>query len=284
MSKKQFNLVADPWINVIETKTDSLKTVSLIECFNNAHQYRQLAGDMRAQDLAIMRFLLAILHTVYSRFDMNGEPYEWVNIDSETFHVNTPVDEDDFDVEDLFQTWGNLYKSGKFSKIITQYLDKNQSRFNLFGDQAFYQVTEEEYDSFVPKKKYVATGTGTVAVKQLNRQISESGNTPAIFTPKSDTFKNRLSLSELTRWLITYQNFTGVTDKTKVQTEEKFSNPAGWVYRLNPVFAKGKSLFETLMLNLVLADEEHYQAQKPVWEYKSVTAYVEERKKRNSAR
>ena len=30
-----------------------------------------------------MRLLLAILHTVYSRFDATGEPYEWLTIDLE---------------------------------------------------------------------------------------------------------------------------------------------------------------------------------------------------------
>jgi CRISPR system Cascade subunit CasA len=43
--------------------------VSLLDVFKNAQNYRQLAGEMKAQDLSILRFLLAILTTVYSRVD-----------------------------------------------------------------------------------------------------------------------------------------------------------------------------------------------------------------------
>src|SRR5699024_8999282 len=93
-----------------------------------------------------------------------------------------------------------------------------------------------------------------------------------------------VALDELIRWVITYQNFTGVTDKTKVVTEEKFSNPAGWVYRLNPVFVKGQTRFETLLLNLVLVNQRRDDSaesilQRPVWEYESVPAYIAERNK-----
>ncbi|WP_279403659.1 type I-E CRISPR-associated protein Cse1/CasA [Secundilactobacillus kimchicus] len=59
--------------------------------------------------------------------------------------------------------------------------------------------------------------------------MSESANSPAIFAPKAGSFKNRLTLAEITRWLITYQNYTGVTDKTKIDTAEKFSTPSGWL-------------------------------------------------------
>lgn len=151
----------------------------------------------------------------------------------------------------------------------------------FFGGTPFYQVTADEYDQLVPAKKKIATGTGTVSVKQINRQVSESGNTPAIFSPKVAEFKDQITIPELVRWLISYQNFTGVTDKTKIEMEEKFSNPAGWLYRLNPVFAKGQTLFDTLMLNLVLVQtdgDQIYQNQKPVWEYDTVIKYVEERK------
>lgn len=99
--------------------------------------------------------------------------------------------------------------------------------------------------------------------------------------------KNKIALDELTRWLITYQNFTGVTDKTKIETDEKFSTPAGWLYKLNPVAAKGQSVFETLMLNLILFNQDtkdHYIQQKPVWEYDNINDYVTERKKNDLAR
>lgn len=286
MDNQTFNLTTDPWIKVIETQTNHERTVSLIELFQNAQNYRQLAGDMHSQDLAILRFLLAILTTVYSRYDASGDPYDWLDLD-EDLPQDSEVDEDGYEddgQDDLLGTWQQLHQAGQLSTIVTQYLTRYKDCFDFFGRRPFYQVTTTDYDRLVPEKKRVEEGKGQVSVKQMNRRVSESGNTPALFAPKAGEAKNTVALDELIRWVITYQNFTGVTDKTKVVTEEKFSNPAGWVYRLNPVFVKGQTLFETLLLNLVLVNQRRDDSaesilQRPVWEYESVPAYIAERKK-----
>ncbi|KRM44563.1 type I-E CRISPR-associated protein Cse1/CasA [Lentilactobacillus parafarraginis] len=283
MAEKQFNLTTDPWIKVISKESNQEQTVSLITLFENADKYRALGGEIRAQDLAILRFLLAILTTVYSRFDADDEPYEWLTIDQQTLRDVGGLNVDDKGKvkKALLHTWEQLYDSGKFTEIVTTYLKRYADRFDLFGEQPFYQVTENEYNQVVPKKKQISgeKGPGTVAVKQINRQVSESGNTPALFSPKSDDFKNDIQLDELVRWLVTYQNYTGVTDKTKIDMPDKFSTSSGWLYKLNPVFADGNDLFQTLMLNLILiGDDQPYALQRPVWE-ESIPAYVDQRKK-----
>lgn len=282
---KKFNLTTDPWIKIMTIETNQEKMVSLIDLFKNASHYRQLVGDMHSQDLALLRLLLAILTTVYSRVDANGELYSWLDgdLDSpETLEIDLDAFDDDDGKETLFATWGQLYQTGHFSSAVTDYLIAHAAEFEFFGDRPFYQASTEDYDALVPENRKVATGKGQVLVKQMNRRISESANTPDIFTPKSGEAKNEVPLDELVRWVITYQNFTGVTDKTKVVTEEKFSNSGGWIYRLNPVFAKGKTLFDTLMLNLVLVDTRKDDAEcalpRPVWEVKSVRDYVSQRK------
>jgi len=286
MDNKKFNLTTDPWIKVIEVETNQTRMVSLIELFENAQRYRQLAGEMHAQDLAILRLLLAILTTVYSRSDAGGDRYEWLKAGADASQ-SLVIDEDEADSSemqgDLLETWQQLYETGRFSQAVAQYLKQHADCFDFFGERPFYQVTAADYDALVPKNKQVSAGKGQVAIKQLNRQISESAHTPAIFSPKTGEAKDSLSLDELVRWLITYQNFTGVTDKTKIVTDEKFSNSAGWIYRINPVFVKGTTLFETLMLNLVLTNTREDSAvpalQKPVWEYATVRDYIDERKK-----
>lgn len=286
MDNKKFNLLTEPWLKVIDSQSNQEQTVSLIDLFENSQNYRQLAGEMRSQDLAILRLLLAILTTVYSQFDMIGDRYDWLENSHDTTRSELTIDQDIFDEDgqdELLRTWQDLYQAGKFSETVVRYLTTYQDRFDFFGERPFYQVTTEEYDALVPKNKSVVAGKGQVSVKQINRRISESANTPAIFSPKFGEAKNDLQLDELVRWVITYQNFTGVTDKTKIVTDEKFSNPAGWLYRINPVFVKGKNLFETLMLNLVLVTPRNrdgkYVLQKPVWEYPTVRDYVEMRKK-----
>lgn len=283
MADKRFNLTTDPWIKVLDKTTNRERTVSLIELFKNAQNYSQLSGEMRSQDLAILRFLLAILTTVYSRYDANGHGYDWLDVNPDTMQAEMNDDLEDSEINVyLYETWDHLYRSNHFTNIVTQYLKRYADKFNMFGDQPFYQVTESQYNRLVPKKKQISgsEGPGTVAVKQINRLISESGNTPSIFTPKSDEFKNDIQLDELIRWMISYQNFTGVTDKTKIETADKFSASAGWLYKLNPVFADGETLFQTLMLNLVLRSDEYASViQQPVWEYDTIEAYVNERKK-----
>jgi CRISPR system Cascade subunit CasA len=280
MINQTFNLTTDPWIKVIETDSGKERLVSLIDLFRNAQNYQQLAGEMRSQDLAILRFLLAILTTVYSRFDAEDEPYDWLTIDKNTMKVSQVVD--DVDQHELLDTWSKLYKSGHFTESVTEYLKVYRNRFCMFGEHPFYQVTESEFNQAVPAEKRIANGKrpGEVGIKQMNRQISESGNKLTVFSPKSKQVKNTIKIDELVRWLITYQNFTGVTDKTKVKSSKKFSNSAGWLYKLNPVFAQGKTLFQTLMLNLILVqdvqDDSNYQPQKPVWEYNDVSSYLAE--------
>lgn len=280
MTENDFNLLTEPWIKVINNKDSQETMISLSELFENTSSYRELAGEMRSQDLAIFRFLLSILTTVYSRFDANGETYDWIQLDEGNWTAG--FDEDEADIshanDKLLETWDSLYQKGAFTKTVIDYLYKQEDKFNLFGKRPFYQVTSQEFDSLVPAEKRIATGKGTIAIKQINRLISESNNSPSIFSPKTGSSKNVVSLDELARWLITYQNYTGVTDKTKVKREASVSD--GWLYSINPVFAKGSNLFESLMLNLVLSVKEEKDKegeeiiQCPVWEFSSVIDYV----------
>lgn len=276
---ESYNLITEPWIKVLDGKTNSEHMVSIKELLQNASDYRQLAGEMHAQDLAILRLLEAILTTVYTRVDQNDEEYEWVTLD-EQMHVQSYDDEIEGStlLQVLTKTWNALYKEGSFSEAVFDYLDKNKGLFDFFGDRPFYQVTAKQYDSFVPDNKKIAKGSGTVDLMQINRLISQSGNSVAIFAPKSANRKNKLTLDELVRWVITYQNFTGVTDKTKVKAKEKMPNSRGWLYTLNPVYAQGKNLFETLMLNLLLfnPNKPTYTQQRPVWE-EDLGEYVKRR-------
>ena len=64
----RYNLLYKNWISVID-KDGNSKKVSLMEVFKGANNFYDLAGDTKTQDFAVMRILLAVLHTVFSRFD-----------------------------------------------------------------------------------------------------------------------------------------------------------------------------------------------------------------------
>lgn len=282
MAEKHFSLVDEPWIHVID-KLGHQQEASLLELFDHAQDYRQLAGDMHSQDLSILRLLLAILTTVYSRFDANNQPYDWLEMDPDTMQIDTD-DEDNLnnDYHDnndkLLETWSTLYNQGHFTSIVGDYLKHYRYRFDLLDSKyPFYQLSRQDYDAVVPANKQVVHGKGTLAIKQMNRTISESNNTRDIFSPRTEASKNQLDIASLTRWLIMYQNFTGVTDKTKVNAPNKFSVSKGWLYGLRPVFIEGDNLFETLMLNMDLLSSNNLSlVQHPVWE-SNPQEYIAER-------
>ena len=114
--------------------------MSLEQLFTNAAHYQQLAGEMKSQDLAILRFLLAILTTVYSRYNADGKPYEWLTIDEQSMRP-VSFDEDEFEdsgKDDLLQTWNGLYHAQHFTEIVTRYLQKYADRFDLLSSEHLF--------------------------------------------------------------------------------------------------------------------------------------------------
>ena len=72
MSEIEFNLLDEPWIRVM-TEDCTAQEISLTQALWEGHHYRRLAGELPTQDVAILRLLLAVLHTVFYRMDLDGE-------------------------------------------------------------------------------------------------------------------------------------------------------------------------------------------------------------------
>src|SRR5699024_9430745 len=90
----KFNLIDEPWIVVMTNEKGETTKVSLRDLFANAHQYKRLAGDSDAQDFAILRVLLAITTTVFSRYDNMGEPYVEFEMNKNMQPIHGDLDED----------------------------------------------------------------------------------------------------------------------------------------------------------------------------------------------
>lgn len=71
MKEKEFNLLEDPWIRVRRPDC-AIEEVSLTDALLRAHAYAGLAGELPTQDVAVLRLLLAVLHTVVCRYDPQG--------------------------------------------------------------------------------------------------------------------------------------------------------------------------------------------------------------------
>ena len=236
MAEKEFNLLDEPWIRVMLPDC-AVREVSLLEALTQAHAFSALAGELPTQDMAILRVLLAVLHTVFSRTDADGRP--------------RPVE----DKDDALGRWQALWALRRFpEEPVRAYLEKWRERFYLFHpERPFYQVAQ------------AANGTEFTAAK-LNGAISESSNKIRLFPMRAGAEKNRLSYAEAARWLIYLNGFDDTSAKPK---QKNLPSPgAGWLGKLGLIVAQGENLFETLMLNLVMLSDqdEPWGENRPVWE------------------
>ena len=273
----RFNLIDEPWISVVINYKGTTKLVGLKEFFENAHTYIALAGDMPTQDFAVMRFILAILHTVFSRYDAQGNAYEVVTLNDRMQQLEE-VDQGDYeDYEDaLLDTWKDLWKAGKFPDIVVKYLDAWHDRFYLYDDKyPFYQVTKEIISKVNTQFTDSTYDRAIVCPKLINRTISESENKTALFSPRCNSNKNNLTDAELVRWLITFQGVSNASDKKSIIKDKNLPKSIGWIYGLGGVFFSSDNLFKTLLFNFVLKhpEQQYNVSQHPVWEFEQSEFY-----------
>ena len=111
MEEKMFNLLKEPWICVMNKECD-ISELSVLELFEHAHEYVDLRGELATQDIAILRVLLAILHTVFSRYDLNGKESKLK------------------DADDALDRWENIWKNGRFPmEPLRVYLESQIEKF-----------------------------------------------------------------------------------------------------------------------------------------------------------
>lgn len=153
----RYNLLDEKWITVLRKDSGETENVSLLNLFEHAGEYRALAGEMEVQNFAILRVLLAILTTVFTRVDATGEAYEWIELDdSEKLIVEEAVDEDDEEdfTEALEDTWKDIWEGHCFPSVVCQYLKAWHDRFYLLDDKyPFFQVTKKDLVDRLPKGK-----------------------------------------------------------------------------------------------------------------------------------
>ena len=269
----RYNLLDEKWISVVVNEKGNSEKVSLKDVFENAHKYADLAGDTETQDFAVLRVLLAVVQTVFSRLDAEGNPYDFIELDERYKPINEmDLEDEELDEykENLMQTWLDIWKQGKYSSVIVDYLEKWRDRFYLFDDKfPFFQVTKDDFITNKVKKGKPTTIYG----KNFNRLITESENKKALFSPKNEQKNNKDILNEdqIVRWLICFQSYTGTGDKSAFDIG-KYKSSKGWLYDIGGVYFKGKNLFETLMLNTIVFSDDNSSisfTQKPCWEASS---------------
>lgn len=239
MKDVEFNLLDEKWILV--RKSDcTVDELSLTDALLKSHEYVELAGELPTQNVSILRLMLAVLHTVFSRYSPQGEP--------------SPL----YDSDDAADRWKELWNAGRLpEKPIRDYLASVHDRFWLFHpERPFYQTEAAKI------------GTEYTASK-LNGAVSESGNKIRLFCGCTGVQKSELSYSEAARWLLYVNNYDDTSSKPKGKNLP--SPGAGWLGKLGLITIRGNNLFETLVYNLILLNHkrnfsEVWGPECPAWE------------------
>jgi len=229
---QEFNLIDEPWI-CVRTNDCQIKEVSLKDAFLNAHEYTELSGETRTQDFAVFRLMLAIMYTVFSRYDLQGNKIDF-------------IDEIDENPDYSVNTWQEIWNSGQIpAEPIERYFQEWHERFWLFDEQyPFYQSN-------------AVNGRGKIySTAKMIGTLFESANKSRLFSARTGYGRN-LSYSEAARWLLHCNCFDDIAAKNPTPKKT-------WCGRLGLIALKGKTLFETLMLNYC-ADADTNNSQ-PSWE------------------
>ena len=236
MKEIEFDLLTEPWIRV-RLKDNTVQEVSLTEALVSAQDYVDLAGEMPTQDAAVLRLLLAVLFTVFSRVNVKGEP--------------EPLEKRG----QALRRWSELWQLGHFpAEPIRDYLEQWKDRFWLFHPtHPFWQVPEAKIGT-----EYSAA--------MLNGEMIESKNKRRLFPLYAGQSKEQLSYPQAARWLLSVNVFDDTSLKPKGKNLPSIS--VGWLGTLGFIQAQGNSLYETLMLNLTLLRDgrECWGENKPCWE------------------
>ena len=236
MKEIEFDLLTEPWIRV-RLKDNTVQEVSLTEALVSAQDYVDLAGEMPTQDAAVLRLLLAVLFTVFSRVNVEGEP--------------EPLEKRG----QALRRWSELWQLGHFpAEPIRDYLEQWKDRFWLFHPtHPFWQVPEAKIGT-----EYSAA--------MLNGEMIESKNKRRLFPLYAGQSKEQLSYPQAARWLLSVNGFDDTSLKPKGKNLPSIS--VGWLGTLGFIQAQGDSLYETLMLNLTLLRDsrECWGESKPCWE------------------
>ena len=253
---KKFNLTKEPWIRVVDLD-GKFQMKSLTEVLSEAHAIRELAGELPTQDLAILRLLLGILYPIYTRKDANGNLLD--------------------EYSDMLQVWAELWAKGRFSQEVAQYLGTHAERFWLIHpDLPFWQVpvfndgdkaVNRDGDNIRPFFRPEEAKGGGVKYKE-NGLLKIAGDAMG-----SNLFGIRRDIPEMTfdeaaRWLVYYNNFAvsvagGRGNKKDGLKVIGYRQP--YTAYLSHVTMRGNNLFETLMLNLVLEDNDAPWRDTPAW-------------------
>lgn len=232
MKGMSYNLIDEPWINC--ASRDGTRKMGFRDLLLNAHDLREIESYNPLTVVALLRITLALIHRV----------------------INGPRQH---------KEWVDLFSSGRFQEErFNQYFAAYYDRFDLFSEtHPFYQTAGlTNIDS---QRKESPISAVAIILERA------SGNNKTLFDHTTDYMPVDLSPEQAAHALITNQMFAlgGLNKKTSNHFgfQQSFLN----AIMVSGIFIalSGESLFETLMLNLLLPGSHNLgkgSDDKPVWE------------------
>ncbi|WPP30473.1 type I-E CRISPR-associated protein Cse1/CasA [Streptomyces sp. CL7] len=223
-----FDLLSRPWIQVLRSD-GSQDELSLPQVFAQADDLRHVLGDLATQEFALVRLLLAVAHDA----------------------LDGPAD-----IEEWAELWGD---PDCFAPVQT-YLAEHRERFDLL-----HPVT--------PFFQTPGLRTAKDEVFSLNRVVADVPAGVPFFSARLPDV-DRLTFAEAARWVVHVHAYdisgikTGMVDDDRVKDGKVYPLGTGWAGGLGGIFVEGKTLRETLLLNLVAADTEELDFSpddRPAW-------------------
>jgi CRISPR system Cascade subunit CasA len=229
-----FNLVDEPWLPV-RLLDGTRCELGLVDTLTRAHELAGLDIEFPTQEPALLRLLLAVCYRA----------------------LNGPADD---------AAWNALWHAESLPEAtFTAYLGQWRTRFDLFSpDAPFFQTPGLE-------------PAGKGGIKPANKLVAHApaGNNVPIFTPITDASAQPLQPAEAARWVIerhawgTAADKTGAAGNSRVKAG-KDTPPLGYLGWIGFVAPIGRTLRETLLLNLVPASRTGLVAtgpgDLPAWE------------------
>ncbi|WP_405889429.1 type I-E CRISPR-associated protein Cse1/CasA [Streptomyces sp. NBC_00133] len=214
-----FNLLDEPWLVALPVGGGTAQEVGVRRILLESERFRDLVVELPTQKPAILRQVLL------------------------------PIVVDALGPADSAREWAAMFNAGVFSgeqlDRIAAYLDQHRDRFDLFSPQ----------DPFA-QAKGLRTLKDETKGSALLVATAATGNNVPLFSSRSEADVLELTPAQAARWLLhthcwdTASIKTGVVGDPQVKSGKTTGNPTGPLGQLGVVLPVGRTLYETVLLNL----------------------------------
>ncbi|MBH1938278.1 type I-E CRISPR-associated protein Cse1/CasA [Streptomyces sp. AV19] len=214
-----FNILDEPWLTVRPAASGPAEEVGVRQLLLEADRFADLVVDLPTQKPAIFRQLLLPIVV-----DALGRPANAAG-------------------------WADRFRAESFARDererLDAYFDEHRHHFDLFHpDDPFAQVPG------------LRTAKGETKGSALLVATAATGNNVPLFASRTEGDPLELTPAEAARWLLhthcwdTAAIKTGAVGDSKVKAGKTTGNPTGPLGQLGVVMPVGRTLYETLLLNI----------------------------------